>query len=159
MNMNIRAIHFFALLSAGAALSAVACSSKDAGTTATSSKAATTSTGAGGMTSSTGAGGAAGPNCPGFKDITEDQFVNGCIRNPLCKSSGGLIDPTKCKTSVDTIKGLSAQFKDTCEKGPMTGAGGAGGAVGAGGAGGSAGNPECIPKCKELYACAKKTGE
>ena len=76
--------------------------------------------------------------CPGLKGADADgekAFKDGCTSNALCDGSAGIVMGKMCPDMIDTIKGLSAEFKEACEG--TSGTGGAGGTSGTGGAGGN----------------------
>jgi hypothetical protein len=67
-------------------------------------------------------------------------FVASCA--PPCMQQLALtvlVDSKDCKKSIATLKGLSTDFKKSCESGLANAAGGAGGCGGSGGAGGCGG--------------------
>jgi hypothetical protein len=63
--------------------------------------------------------------CPGLPPTAEADFKEGCVSNPLCDVGASLNKGKACPDMVSSVKGLSPDFKESCEG---TGAGGAGGA-------------------------------
>ena len=84
----------------------------------------------------------------------------GCIQACTAQMAViNLVDPSDCATTIETFKGISAEFTDLCDNG-TAGTGGAGGGTGAGGAGGgdacALGVPapaDCAMACAALYDC------
>jgi hypothetical protein len=57
--------------------------------------------------------------CPAFKGanaMTEKEFKDDCVANPLCSGAGSIVlNAEDCENVIMAIKGLSADFKALCE--------------------------------------------
>ena len=151
--MNMRINKWLALSSVALLVGVVACGDDETSTTGTPSTTASSTTGAtggsGGTTassttaSSTSGMGGMGPSqacidgcnelwtctqegdlCPGLPPEAEVDFKEGCVSNPLCDVGASLNKGKPCPEMVASVKGLSDDFKVSCEG---AGAGGAGG--------------------------------
>jgi hypothetical protein len=82
--------------------------------------------------------GAEDGNCMFTGDQAEkDTFVEGCVENPLCDTLVNLVNECDCASTVNTIKGASADFTDACDNGISGGSGTAGTDTGGSDTGGS----------------------
>lgn len=56
--------------------------------------------------------------CPGFDPGDGALFVPGCVQQ--CMNNMGLIglvDPSDCEGTIDTVSGINAQFDNFCQNG------------------------------------------
>jgi hypothetical protein len=53
--------------------------------------------------------------CVGLDAEDEGDFVQGCMDNPSCAAMSGFINADDCAKTVATIKGLSADFAESCD--------------------------------------------